>query len=1013
MWFQAIYGKLVQFDDGPILPRFEHQFIGESQNFPGLKYCHSEYFSLGGGDSIDFRIYPWLGLDETNRRSKFLAGAIICQPFLFEHEWYLIAGRIRPRRESGESDSPGRFYTHISFCSKKVGSEGWGNGIFDFPNHIETRPPTEATSSLPLLDIPNIDLELPDNWVDSVVAPITGYLFAGLPSVTTKNMPLNQFYRNCAICLAALPGGTRWQIPFGSGLYYPKETGGSVQFGIWQSVLRRSSDPPLPHDSIFEEYLNQLRRVEGKVRTTSELATWSDQELFPRFSDPLSCLPHKPFKLQASGREVASYCSLPVEGLNACLKTIDDCLVARQLNQWLSHEDTKVRLEDASFNRTELLDSILSQLLDPAKRSHEESIALLRRTRDWDEQWKAVQSAGHTSAQLVAQMVGIRRIEPLHVFEGFEFIESRLHSDTQLLAFANRLSNDLRKSTPNKWPEWAFLAVAIRSSRLGQLWMDSDRNAFRLLEYFAYVRDPLLAPPDSFVGQVAEHRGPYELPQLLEWIDDLESDEADLFCKELKTQIRPVLAEFLKKERAHLGFACLSTKTNFQGEFLHDCAAELWDQHWNQLSGKALDRVLKIFYDRWNLLSDSCKAILYPIIAHCHGHAAVHILFGAGDYPQSFELNLTPNFEKFAIARLNHKNVAKRTVNAVLNHWNVTDVKELLLSAAPGSQSEDPALQFLKAVVERRPVSLTALPKHEFIQRFDIQFRRNNLHPRIEPIVSSVVELNNLCFLISHYHRGATMPMELRHPLPLFQDAYSGKNETQHLLHEAKNRVPWITSVPLIRLLFPNEDLDFESTDYAEMELAVFNSFRQADPDTLLAIYINQWPIHHHEQPNQLLNTLERRWSSLTIDQKCQLCFQLTDFALELKSKEFAAELLGFLLRWDPSVQSIHLIDTSVSWINVLNPFRCYRYLKSRLTLGWIRRESSVGPETKLSYYKRDILACLRALVARIYGPIKAKDKFKVMNEIGMLQKRIPNVPCPRTPYPPVRHQKDSIHFID
>ena len=104
-WKQSVFGKLIQYPEGPIIRGAEHECTGRTQSIPSEIRPLLSPFRIGPGisDLTDWGLYPWIEK----------GGLAIECVMISDVPWYIVC-RARGRSERGEGKA-GRWYTQAHY----------------------------------------------------------------------------------------------------------------------------------------------------------------------------------------------------------------------------------------------------------------------------------------------------------------------------------------------------------------------------------------------------------------------------------------------------------------------------------------------------------------------------------------------------------------------------------------------------------------------------------------------------------------------------------------------------------------------------------------------------------------------------------------------------------------------------------------------------------------------------------------------------------------------------------
>ena len=285
-WLQAVYGKRVLYDEGPIVPGFEHRCTSRSPELPKnvAVLCYPYVVGIGTNDLSNWRRYPWLESGQT-RHSTGVAGGLTLQARCVDNTWWIIATRIRGRSEGAEGVRDNRYYVQACYLAKEVQHLGdWV--LTDLPSALVARPDVQdAPNDRGPIEPPRWSAErdtLPADWFETVREWLFSLLCGRPVTVTDRGMHPDDFYFKAMQCLACLPGTTRWRVPIGAGLY-PIDND-QIALGHGAEVKSPTS---VEIDSKVKEkanvYLSWLSHLAPAITTLSKLVATVDQE-FAQFA---------------------------------------------------------------------------------------------------------------------------------------------------------------------------------------------------------------------------------------------------------------------------------------------------------------------------------------------------------------------------------------------------------------------------------------------------------------------------------------------------------------------------------------------------------------------------------------------------------------------------------------------------------------------------------------------------------------------------------------------------------
>lgn len=260
-WPRLVFGKLVQFDGGPILPEYEHSYTGKSPDFPQplVPLCHPSRSRAGLEHDEDWLVYPW--------RSE---GCLLVGPVVADTIYMLAQRELR----LPEKPLPGsRMFTQVAYAA--LPAADWNPGLLpSLSQALQAAPMTREDMEMPPLETaPAGPFVLPDGWLE-FAAPLlevvmSGHAIAVQDHATTTSSALDRF----TACLAALPPALSWRVAVGAGL---GRLAGQVVLGhgLYASGLRIVDGvPDVGHADISagREYVSWLRSRCASCRTLEEL----------------------------------------------------------------------------------------------------------------------------------------------------------------------------------------------------------------------------------------------------------------------------------------------------------------------------------------------------------------------------------------------------------------------------------------------------------------------------------------------------------------------------------------------------------------------------------------------------------------------------------------------------------------------------------------------------------------------------------------------------------------------
>jgi len=269
---QLLFGKLVQFEGGPIVNGFEHTIIGKSSDLnpelESLLFSSCVPKEAGLVSSVtDWKKHPWYNK----------GGIVFRKTILYKGQPYIVCAKVNGTSESGEADDRARDYTQAKMIA--IPAKDWSISVIpQLDQLLDPRATTSRNDQMESLECSTkkLDESLPDGWFDLTVQDWIKQVLSGRPvSIqdweTSHQTSLQKIY----FALLCLPESVAREISFGVGI--PKMEG---QFRMAKGVAAHTDvrkigaswkQPAGIQPALAEEYLLQLKQRMTNVKTPREM----------------------------------------------------------------------------------------------------------------------------------------------------------------------------------------------------------------------------------------------------------------------------------------------------------------------------------------------------------------------------------------------------------------------------------------------------------------------------------------------------------------------------------------------------------------------------------------------------------------------------------------------------------------------------------------------------------------------------------------------------------------------
>lgn len=233
---QCTYGKLVQFEGGPILPGIDYSVTGTSPDFKDVfKILSLARGVFGVGDASPWYVYPWRGE----------GGGIEKINVEINGEPMVLVARFNAYTEDGAAGRQRDFQSaHFAMVSGK----DWSVAVIpQLVEKLSTEPGVEKTAPLSPLEFGTdvLDRDLQEHWFDDSVKELLVRVISGKTiAIHEKEKSVKQFLDTVFLCELCLPENTARNMSFGSGLFSSEKVRMSTAMsargdmkkegGVWQ-----------------------------------------------------------------------------------------------------------------------------------------------------------------------------------------------------------------------------------------------------------------------------------------------------------------------------------------------------------------------------------------------------------------------------------------------------------------------------------------------------------------------------------------------------------------------------------------------------------------------------------------------------------------------------------------------------------------------------------------------------------------------------------------------------------
>ena len=244
-WKQFVFGKLIQYPEGPIVQGFEHECTGKTQSVPVEVTSQLSPSCIGPGisDLTNWELYPWIEK----------GGLAIECVFISDSPW-LILCRARGRTERGEG-KVGRWYTQAHYLISKP-TDFDPIALCAIFEYAKATPMVERNFDLPCVTTKNFGTQLKEGWI-SYIAPILRYLLSGIPfAISSSKVSMEELEELAHLLYVSLPRSISWKLTIKLGADVFSE--GDAAFGVAHKVM---SGPRMIGFSLGDSS-HQIRTVE-------------------------------------------------------------------------------------------------------------------------------------------------------------------------------------------------------------------------------------------------------------------------------------------------------------------------------------------------------------------------------------------------------------------------------------------------------------------------------------------------------------------------------------------------------------------------------------------------------------------------------------------------------------------------------------------------------------------------------------------------------------------------------